>query len=399
MQINDIFEYSDQQISRVPQRFYRYLHQKIIWKSPLIGVKGARGTGKTTLLLQYLSGTGLMAPDVVYLSLDDLYFSTHSVFETVSSIYKDGGKIVVLDEVHKYPGWALETKNLHDRYPDLQIIVTGSSIIDIAKEEGDLSRRAVLYELHGLSYREYLHLAHDLYFSPLELGSLLRDTGRLRKNFPADFRPLQYFRTYLKQGYYPFFTVEPETFSIRLNQVVRTIVEYDMAELKGFDIRNAKKLLQLLGIVAQSVPFKPNISRLAKKTGIHRNSLVSYLHYLEQARLLQLLYPSGSSTSKLQKPEKLYLNNSNLAWVLSHSEPDTGNMRETYLLNQLRAIHRVTYPAKGDFLVDDEFLLEVGGKNKSTRQIADLENAYLVPDDIEYPTAERIPLWLFGFLY
>lgn len=399
MHMEDLFEYSDDQIELISSDFVRYLYQTIHWNSRLIGIKGGRGTGKTTLLLQYLRKSGKQAPEVVYLSLDNLYFTACTVTDTVSSIYKEGGKIVVLDEVHKYPGWAREIKNLYDRYPDLQIIFTGSSIIDIAKEEADLSRRAVLYELHGLSYREYLHLAHNIRFDPIALNSLLKGGRKIRSVFPGDFRPLQYFKEYLRHGYYPFFKEEPETFIMRLQQVVRMTVEVDMAELKGFDIRNARKLLQLLGIVGQSVPFKPNISKLANKTGIHRNSLVNYLHYLEKARLVHLLYPAGSSISTLQKPEKLFLNNPNLARAVGSSKPDTGSLRETFMISQLRVNHQVHHPGSGDFMVDEKYTLEVGGRTKTKKQIAGKKHAFLVPDDIEYPTAGRIPLWMFGFLY
>lgn len=397
--MEDLFEYSDQQISRVPHRVVRYLYGKINWNSRLIGIRGARGTGKTTMLLQYLAGLKMKAPKAVYLSLDDFYFTTRSVVNAVSAIYKEGGSVVVLDEVHKYPGWAREIKNLYDRFPDLKIVFTGSSVIDMAREESDLSRRVVMYELNGLSYREYLHLEHDLQFDPVSLTELLQDSGSIGGRFPEGFRPLEFFKTYLRHGFYPFFHEEKETFEIRLKQMVRLTIEYDMAELKGFDIRNAKKMMQLLGVIAGSVPFKPNISKLADKTNIHRNSLVSYLHYLELARLVHLLYPAGSSTSVLQKPEKLLLHNSNLAWVLSQGEPDTGNLRETFALSQLRTLHETTYPKTGDLLVDKKFLLEIGGKNKTGRQLTGLNNAFLVLDDIEFPTAGRIPLWLLGFLY
>lgn len=397
--MEELFEYSDEQKELVPTNFVRYLYQTIHWNSRLIGIKGGRGTGKTTLLLQYLRRSGKQAPKVVYLSLDNLYFTAHTVADTVSSIYKEGGKLVVLDEVHKYPGWAREIKNLYDRYPDLQIIFTGSSIIDIAKEEADLSRRAVLYELHGLSYREYLQLAYNIRFDPVSLNTILKDGRKIRSVFPGDFRPLQYFKEYLRNGYYPFFKEEPNTYTMRLQQVVRMTIEVDMAELKGFDVRNARKLLQLLGIVAQSVPFKPNISKLANKTGIHRNSLVNYLHYLEKARLVHLLYPVGSNISALQKPEKLFLNNPNLARAVGTAKPETGNLRETFMLSQLRVNHRVHHPQSGDFMVDEKYIFEVGGRSKTKKQIIGIEQAFVVSDDLEYPTAGRIPLWLFGFLY
>lgn len=397
--MENLFEYSDQQISRVPRKMVRYLYDTINWKSRLIGIKGARGTGKTTMLLQYLAGLDMRAPKAVYLTLDDFYFATHTISDTVSSIYKEGGSILVLDEVHKYPGWAREIKNLYDRFPNLKIVFTGSSVIDMAREEADLSRRAVMYELNGLSYREYLNLEQNLQFDPIALQTILMKSGTIRDQFPEGFRPLEFFKDYLRHGFYPFFHEEKETFETRLKQVARMTIEYDMAELKGFDIRNAKKMMQLLGIVAESVPFKPNITKLAKKTNIHRNSLVNYLHYLEKARLVHLLYPAGSSTSVMQKPEKLFLHNTNLAWALGRKEPAVGNLRETFALSQLRTMHRVNYPKEGDFLIDEEFLLEIGGKNKTRKQITGRENAFLILDNVEYPTAGRIPIWLMGFLY
>lgn len=393
-----LLEKSDLLVSRVATTFKRYLYPQINWNNQLTGIKGPRGTGKTTLLLQRLHELGKGPTQAVYFSLDDLFFTTNSLAEVAGDFYKRGGKYLFLDEVHKYPEWARHIKNLYDFYPDLQIVFTGSSIIDIAREQGDLSRRARIYELQGLSYREYLSFTDRLHVDSLTLKDILSGPSVWKSRFPANFRPLEHFATYLELGYYPFFFEDPEGMAERLQQLIRMIVESDMAELHDFDIRNARKMLQLLYILSANVPFKPNLSQLAEKSQIHRNTINNYLHFLEQGRLIRLLYAGGNSVSILQKPEKIYLDNTNIAYALSGNKPDKGNLRETFFLNQLATRHAIHYPRHGDFLVDDQWTFEVGGKNKSTNQIKDVSHSFLVQDDVEYPVSS-LPLWLFGFLY
>jgi len=301
--------------------------------------------------------------------------------------------------VHKFPGWSRVIKNLYDFYPDLHIVFTGSSIIDIAREEVDLSRRALVHELHGLSYREYLVYKTGTPLHIVSLEQIINKPSGIRKLFDPRIQPLRHFEEYFSSGYYPFFKEDPQGYHQRLQQLIRIIVEYDMAELRDFDIRNAKKMLQLLSILAENVPFKPNLSKLADKSNIHRNSINSYLHYLEQARLIHLLYPAGISTAILQKPEKVYLNNPNLASAISIELPDKGNIRETFFLSQLKVSHTVHYPKEGDFLVNGRWIFEIGGKNKSNAQIEKLSNAFVIKDDMEFPASGTLPLWLFGFLY
>lgn len=379
--------------------FQRYLAGEINWNNRLIGIKGARGTGKTTLLLQWMKKLGLPSSKAAYFSLDELFFISNTLADTAKSFYERGGQVLVLDEVHKYPHWSREIKNLYDRYPELKIVFTGSSILDISRQEGDLSRRALMYELHGLSFREYLLLNNILEVNPLKLESILSDPGSIRDIFPSSFRPYEFFSSYLRHGYYPFFMEDPADYPMRLRQMIRVVVENDMAELQGFDIRNAKKMLQLLCIIAQQVPFKPNILKLAEKSNIHRNSLLNYLHFLEEARLLKLLYPSGISVATLQKPEKLFLNNTNLLFALSDDIPSTGTVRETFFFSQLQVNHAVTQPGNGDFEVKNDYVFEIGGMKKTSRQIKNLDHAFLVKDELEYPVGNALPIWIFGFLY
>jgi predicted AAA+ superfamily ATPase len=331
--------------------------------------------------------------------LDDLYFTTHSLKDTVTTFYKNGGIVLGLDEVHKYKNWSQEIKNIYDFFPDLKIIFTGSSIIDIAKQEGDLSRRALIYELTGLSFREYLTLLKIVDLPIIKLEDLLFNSNELRKNIPLNFRPLEHFSNYLQFGFYPFGLIDTSTAYQRINQLIRTIVEVDMAELKDFDIRNAKKLLQLIYVIAQQVPFKPNLTNLAAKTGVHRNSLTNYLHYLEQAKIITMLYPAGNSNAILQKPEKIYLNNTTLLSALAEEQANIGSVRETFFLSQIQTLYKVQFPQQGDFIVRGKYTFEIGGKGKKSKQIEAVSNAWVVKDDIEFPIMNVLPLWMFGMLY
>ena len=397
--MNTLLEQSEYLLSNTTLDFKRFLFNEIKWNNRLIGIKGARGTGKTTLSLQWLKQQNLPVTKAAYFSLDDLYFTNNSLKETIAQFHKQGGTMLVLDEVHKYKNWSTEIKNIYDIYTGIKIIFTGSSIIDISKQEGDLSRRAIVYELPGLSYREFLSLKYNVQLPVFSLNEILSAASSLKKQLPNSFRPLEYFNEYLQTGYYPFMMEDKETVHQKINQLIRTIVEYDMAELKDFDIRNAKKILQLMYVIAQQVPFKPNLVTLAEKTNIHRNSLNNYLHYLEQAKLISLLQSAGKSTAVLQKPEKIYLNNTNLLYALAEQQVDKGNLRETFFLSQLNAVSKIAMPKQGDFFVDNKYTFEVGGKDKSIKQIAGIKNAWVVKDDLEFPIVNELPLWMFGLLY
>jgi len=397
--MEQLLEQSENLLNETTLDFRRYIHTHIRWNNRLIGIKGARGTGKTTLLLQWLKEQNLSANKAAYFTLDDLYFSHHSLKQTTAAFYKQGGKILVLDEVHKYPNWSIEIKNIYDLFPGLKIVFTGSSIIDISRQQGDLSRRAVIYELQGLSFREYLSMKKIIDLPVIKFEELLNDSSQVKKRLPANFRPLEFFNEYLHNGYYPFSLEDSGSLHHRINQMVRAIVEYDMAELKDFDIRNAKKVLQLLYIIAQQVPFKPNLSSLAQKSSLHRNSLNNYLHYLEIAGLIRMLYPRGKSVAILQKPEKLFLNNATLQNNLAEGDPDKGSMRETFFLSQCAPFYKIGLPTQGDFIIDNKYTFEVGGKDKGGKQINKTKYAWLVKDDIVSGSLNTLPLWKFGMMY
>jgi predicted AAA+ superfamily ATPase len=380
--------------------YVRQLYQHVDWSDRLIGVLGARGTGKTTLLLQRLKLSHKNPDTALYISMDDIYFSTHTLIEFAETFRMQGGKTLFIDEVHKYPSWAREIKNLYDTYSDLQMIFTGSSVIDIHLQEADLSRRAVFYELTGLSFREFLYFKGIYSSVHFTLEEILQNHSEIALKMNKEFRPITHFQDYLDHGYYPFFKENLNTYFIRIEQVIRFIVETELRFVDGFDVNNTNKVLQLLSILSENVPFKPNISKLSEKIGISRQTVVQYLHYLEKARLINTLNAAGVSISTLQKPEKIYLENPNLHRAIASTIPNPGSRRESFLLNQLRnAKHEVSLPNHGDFLVNRKYTIKVVGKNKGNEQLKGIEEAYIAADNMEIGVGNKIPLWLFGFLY
>ncbi|MBY0432579.1 MAG: AAA family ATPase [Cyclobacteriaceae bacterium] len=380
--------------------FTRSLAQKVDWSDRLIGILGARGTGKTTLLLQRLKQQFGITQAATYLSLDDIYFTENRLVDFAESFLQQGGEMLFIDEVHKYPDWSREIKNLYDTYSNVKIVFTGSSITDLLRQNADLSRRAVQYHLPGLSYREYLSFTGVATVPALNLTDIVEKHTSIALDLMALFKPLQHLPDYLKKGYYPFFAENLNTYYLRLEQLVKMVIETDMRFIDGFDSANTRKIYQLLYILATNVPFKPNITKLAEKIGIHRNTLVQYLTYLDKARLTNSLVAAGKSISTLQKPDKLFLENTNLHYALSPTKADKGSLREAFFLNQfINNGHRVALPSQGDFLVDEIYTFEVGGKDKSSSQLRDLTHSFVAADDIENGTHNKIPLWLFGFMY
>ena len=388
---------SNQLITTVSTKFVRYLYEQIDWRWKLNGIIGARGTGKTTLLLQQLKKNHGTSFEAIYISLDDLYFTAHSLLEFVEQFRNKGGRYLYIDEVHKYKNWAIEIKNIYDTYPNINIVFTGSSIIDILKQNVDLSRRAVIYYLHGLSFREYLSFLGIGEIKAIALSDILKNHTTIASEIIAKLNPLQYFVDYLKWGNYPFFIENKKLYFRRLEQTLNQIIESDLNFIEGYDTKNTQKIKQLLYILSTNVPFKPNIVKLSEKTGIHRNTLVSYIHYLEKAQIINAVYPAGISISILQKPEKIYLNNTNLSYLLAEETPNQGNLRETFFLNQVKSIYKVKIPKSGDFVLDENFIFEIGGKKKTSAQIINEKNAFVILDIILIGAYIKISLWLFGF--
>ncbi|QIL40701.1 ATP-binding protein [Pedobacter sp. HDW13] len=387
-------------ITEQSMNIIRPLAKSIDWNDRLIAVLGARGTGKTTLLLQRLKAEYGTSKEALYITMDDIYFTGHLLSDLAMEFRQQGGKILFIDEVHKYPNWAREIKNIYDFYKDIKIVFTGSSIIDINRQNADLSRRAVQYEMTGLSYREYLQFIGVGEFDAFRLEDILEHHVEIANSLSLKFKPLQYFNEYLRHGYYPFFIENINTYAIRVERVVRLIIEEDLQFVAGFNPHHSRKIYQLMSILATNVPFKPNITKLSEKTGIHRNMIVEYLYYLNNARLINSLAANGKSISILQKPDKIFLENTNLLFALAPENVDTGSLRESFFMNQFsNTEHNISLPLKGDFLIDDIYTFEVGGTGKTNKQIEGINKAYLALDNLESGINNKIPLWLFGFLY
>lgn len=395
--MESLFDKFYRKLDRVPLQLRRYLHSAIDFQNRLIGIKGARGAGKTTLLLQHVAEHLPKDHRTLYVSLDDLYFTENKLVDLAIQFVKQGGQYLLLDEVHRYSGWSQELKNIYDDEPDLQILFTGSSIIHLDKSKGDLSRRAVMYELQGLSFREYLSLITGELFSPIKFDDLLLRHTEIAREIVKKVKPLEHFSNYLKYGYYPYFLENKDVYPQKLAETISLALNMDLPALHDISLASIEKLRLLLYIIAESVPFKPNISALSERVGVTRNTLVQFMHYLEDLRIMRGLYPSTKGIGLMQKPEKIFLFHPNLHYALANTAAEKGNIRESFFINQVAAVQPVTYSVGMDFTVGKN-QFEVGGKEKKNQQ-SGKEKTFVAYDGVEVGHEHKIPLWLFGFLY
>lgn len=387
-----LFEKSRIRIAEVTTDFVRDIHDEIAWDDRLVAIIGARGVGKTTLLLQHIKLYD-NAATALYVSADDLWFTSHTLVELADTFYKNGGKTLYIDEIHRYNNWAVELKNIYDTYSGLKVVYTGSSILDIRRGGADLSRRHLEYNMYGLSFREYLILAYGI---KLPVSSL-EDVLSHRVQFPVnEYRPIALFKEYMKMGYYPFFRqINCHT---RLQQVVDQVLDVDIPKYAELSLTTIEKLKRLMYVISQSVPFKPNYSKLGRDLECYRTSLSDLVLLLDKTQMIQILRDDSFGVSSLGKVDKIYLGNTNLAYALSDSEPEIGNLRETVFLTSVKPKYDVMSSSVSDFKIG-KYTFEVGGKNKKQKQIQGVDNAYVVKDDIEYGHLNIIPFWAFGFLY
>jgi len=390
---------SRQRIEQTDFQFKRYLFSEIDWSNRLIAIKGARGVGKTTLILQYIKENFRNDEKVLYVSLDDIYFSANTLVELADTFYKSGGAVLFLDEVHKYPNWLQEIKNIYDGYPLLKIVVTSSSILQINKGYADLSRRVVAYNLHGMSFREFLEVTGEMKLAPVPLSDILSLHKDIENDVTKQIRPLMHFQKYLHYGYYPFFLENTESYFQKLTAAINLTLENDLPSIQSIDYSSIYKLKKLLYLIANSVPFKPNVAKLSEHIHATRATIIQYLEHLKNAQVINLLNTDSLGTGYLSKPEKIYLQNTNIMYALAPETANAGNVRETFFFNQVGNIHGLTLPKEGDFMVDKKATFEVGGKNKSRKQIIHTPDSYVAADDLEFGFGNKIPLWLFGFLY
>lgn len=394
-----LFKYQANVLKTVNNKFFRYLYSEINWDQQLIAIKGLRGVGKTTLLLQHLK-FGLAGKNVLYVSADHPYFYNSTLFDLAEEFTNQGGQVLIIDEVHKYQNWSREIKTIYDGYPELKVVFTSSSALDILKGEADLSRRIAIYQLSGMSFREYLNFSEGLELEKIGLNDLLRDHAKISSDITNQLKPLAHFRKYLQQGYFPFgVNLNDRDFYKRLLQVINTVLEVDLAYIQGYSISNVIRIKRLLGVLAEMVPYQPNITELSTTLGLGRDTVMNYLNHLQQAGILQFVYSDKLGMAHLRKPGKIYMENSNLAYAMKE-QANIGAVRESFILNQLlNSGHEVAMPISGDFIIDAKIVVEVGGKSKGFDQIRDQKNAFVVADDMEIGYQNKIPLWLFGFLY
>ncbi|EGJ71732.1 AAA ATPase [Bacteroides coprosuis DSM 18011] len=386
-----LFEYSNKLINETETSFLRYMYAEINWNNRMIGLIGPRGVGKTTLVLQYIK-QNLNPAETLYITAEDFYFVDNKIIELVDTFVKFGGKYLFIDEIHKYKDWARELKLIYDYHKDLNVVFTGSSVLDIKKGASDLSRRAVIYNMQGLSFREYLKLFHNISAQTYTLEEILQH----KVDIPEMERPLPYYVDYLKRGYYPF--ALEEDFDIRLAQIINQTLENDIPIYADMNVATGRKLKQLLAIISKSAPFKPNMSKIAEMLSASRNNISDYCLFMEEAGMIAQLRDHTGGIRGLGKVDKIYLDNTNLIYNLANNTSNIGNIRETFFLNQMRVKHNVLSSTVSDFLIDD-MTFEVGGKNKGQKQIKNIENGYVVKDDIEYGFLNVIPLWQLGLTY
>lgn len=396
-----LFSLQRQLIQNSTTMFVRSVMDEIDWEGTrLIGIRGARGVGKTTLLLQRIKMRyGAGTKKALYINLDSAYFTRHDLMDVVQSFYTSGGECLMLDEVHKYPHWSQYVKNIYDLYPTIKIVFTGSSLLQILNAEADLSRRCVSYEMQGLSFGEYMRFYNKIDLPQCSLDDIVSNADDICESVNAMCRPLEHFGDYLRSGYYPFRKENPGQYAIRVENVVDMILGIELPQQRGVDVGNVRKLKSLLAVLTTEVPMLVDVSKLSKITELSRVSLTSYLQYLHDARLIRLLYSDATSVKRMQKPDKILMENPNLCYILNLGQANEGTVRESFFCNQMAYRHGVEYTKPADFMIDGRVVVEVGGSSKDGGQIADRDNAYLACDGIEYPYGKKLPLWLFGLTY
>lgn len=397
-EMEQIYLDSKETISTLKPRFRRNFIDEIDWEEPLLFILGSRGVGKTTLILQYIKEKFGTSTKALYISMDDMALANYTLFDLAKKHLQNGGTHLFVDEIHKYQNWSQELKNIRDKIKDLKVVATGSSILDIQQGNADLSRRSVVYTLHGLSFREYVNIELKLQLPLVSIEDIVTKHEEIVPELLTQFKPLEHFTSYLKYGYFPFYLEGTKNYHHKLGNVLNVVLEQDMALIEGVDLSKIPKIRKLIYLLSTQVPYQPNITKLAEALETDRITLLSYLNSLQKASVLTLARLKGKFYTQLTKPDKIYLQNTNLLY-LSQSQVNIGTLRETFFANQVGLKHGLNLAPKGDFVVNDCYTFEVGGASKNFKQIAGLEDSYLAVDEMPLGINNRIPLWLFGFMY
>ena len=396
-----LFKLQDRLLSQTPMQIFRKCGSEINWNARMLSLRGAKGVGKSTILLQYIRSHYKEGDKtVLYCSLDNNYFSDHSILDLAEAFYMIGGKHLFLDEIHKYDNWSKELKEIYDSYPDMRVVISGSSLLSLQQGDADLSRRCVNHDIQGLSFREFLQFYKGFDLPEISLNQLLTDPYPLIETVYKQCRPMAYFDEYLAYGYYPYYIDNDVDYYTIVNNVVRHIIEDELPRICKVELSNTRKIRALMNILASNEPYQVDISKLSVQSGLQRKTILAYFKYLSDAKLINLLYSDYLNAKKMQKPDKIYIENTNMLYALATHPIKEGTLRETFAVNQLGVEHEVEYgKKKGDFVVDGKYTFEVGGPGKGFKQIAGVPDSYVLADEIDYPWENKLPLWLVGFLY
>ena len=391
-------QYSISLLKNQKIEYKRYFFNEVNFSDKLIGIIGDRGIGKTTFLLQYLNSLELPYTKKLYVSAEFLLLNNITLQELAEEFVKVGGEVLVIDEIHHIQDFEKYLKIIYDFF-DLQVLFSGSNAIKLEHSKADLSRRALLYRFGGMSFREFLELKTSRKFASYSLDEILTNHIEIAAEITRDLKPFEFWNEYLQYGYYPFYFQTPKSsFLIKLNETINTTIEHDLAYIFNIEPKFVIKLKQLVGLICTSKPYELNITKLSQKIEINRNTLYQYIYYLNRGKIFNIFRSKTKGDNIFLKPDKIYLNNTNLNYSYCNNQ-SIGTIRETYFANQVGDIHRLEVPNKGDFLIDDTYTVEIGGKDKKFTQIKDIKNSYVVADNIEIGFGNKIPLWLFGFLY
>lgn len=401
MWIEDLYRCSERLVADVTTAYTRSIYGEVKWDARMVCLKGARGVGKTTMMLQRMKSIHREPMDAIYVTLDDLSLADHELSELVEYHHQHGGKYMFLDEVHRYPSknWAQEIKNIYDKFPHIHVTFSGSSVLDIDSKKADLSRRCLFYDVPGLSFREYLELEGLGRFPVCSLDDVFNRHQDIEREVVPKLSVIAAFEKYLACGYYPIYKEENSDYGMQLRQMVSTIIETDLPAAFNLEYATLIKLKHLMAIISHTVPFSINVDNLAGHVEASRKTVMKMFDLLGKARLINLLYSGKTKFQQMVKPEKIYLENPNLMYALSPSDVPVGTVRESFFANQLSYSHTTAFGRSGDFIIDDKYTVEVGGKRKAFSQIKNLPDSYLALADIEYGHMNKIPLWIFGFLY
>ena len=403
--MDSLFRKSDRLLANTQTEIIRDKMNEIHWNAQLVTIMGAKGVGKSTLIKQYLKENYRLGDRrILYCSADTVDFSMRTLVGLAEEFSIRGGELLAIDEIHKYKSgttdWSREIKEIHELYPDLKLIVSGSSLLRLREGDADLSRRAVKYTMPGLSFRESLRFYHGLEFKRWALDDILAHPYDLWQEVSSKCKPVVLFKEYLEKGYYPFLLEGEGEYYTKIEQVVNYIIEAELPQICKVDVANVRKLQALIALICSEVPFELNANKIAAAIEIGRDTVVEYLKYLGDAKVLNLLYSDKKKIGKLSKPDKVYLENPNILYALTPTKAEIGTLRETFAICSLSESHTVEYgKAQGDFKVDGKYTFEIGGRSKGFSQIAGVENSYIFADDWDMPDGAKLPLWMLGFLY